>query len=170
MNINYKNIPIIYDIQPKNLWIPFGVAATCYVSTKLGYPLLTKLLAKCFPREDDHLPLAGYRTRIRRRIFDDIDNLYPCFADFVKNALPNNLHISVFIISVIQLKKSTSFSHLSTFDKTFKLAVTIPLMCCVLSASRTITAIVLNSISYRCRFYFVSHLLSKLARFVDPEN
>jgi hypothetical protein len=169
--MNIRNMPIIYDIPPKNLWVPFGAAAACYVSTKLGYPLVIKLLAKCFPREEDHLPLAKYRTRIRQRILDDIDNQYPCFAFFVKKVIPDNLHISAFIVSIIILKTSTRthFSGLSTFDKIFRLVAAIHVMCYILVVTRRITAEVIDSISYRCRFGFVSNLLSKLARIVDPD-
>ena len=170
MNIDYKNMPIIYDIKPKYVWIPLAAATSCLLFTKLGYPFLTKLLAKCFPLEENQQPLANYRTRIRREM-NNFSNLFPVFAHLIQVDIPDNLHISVFIISIIQLKQSTSFSNLPAHVNAFILATSIPFLCNVLTLGRTLTVVSLHLISDKCsRFSFVSSLLRKLAISIDTRN
>ena len=102
MNINYQNIPIIYDIPPNRLFIPIAAATFCY--------LLPLAIDRIFPYSlSASAPLHRLRGRIRYEVIENFYRRFPLPSYVIRVPIRDNLYITIFFLSIIQLKNKNLF-------------------------------------------------------------
>ena len=163
MNISFNHVPIIYDIEPKYFWIPFAAAAIAEV-VKISLPIL-------FPQQEDLLPLSTLRVGVRKTSENLLEKFFewePRGREPFTEDFPENLSINIFVVSIIQLKESTTFGNIrqDPVHVTYILACLMIFNSSIIIMTRIISGMVLSSAASKCPHPFTAQVLKESARFI----
>lgn len=160
LSIYKSQMPFIYDIPARDLWI----APTCAV----GAYVLPHLMRKIFPLKPDNGPLSTVRYQFAQ-VHRNMKVKQPGFYHFLHVDVKDNLHYSVFIVTLYVLKKENQDM------KNNKLVVLAGVLtsCIVGTFIRGITNIGFSSLAHLLRKYQLEKtaaVFQKLAVLIAPSE
>lgn len=151
-------IPFIYDIPPRSLWIAPVMAASSY--------LFLLILQKTFSLTPDNQPLSTYRTRVAQFYHGNIRFGHPDFYTFLHVHIKDNLPLAVFLVALYVLKESNKFLQTPAY-----MWFIIPPTCILLSVIRFIALKLFSGISQGLRarqFNRIAQMTSTIAVRIAP--
>lgn len=152
-------LPIIHDISPRQLCIPFAAAAGCY--------FLPLALDKIFsPATHFSTSIDSLRDKVRDG-WKDFGKKFSWAAHFVQVQVRDNLYLSVFAVAMLSLKANSPLSPLLSHGK-----FVIPLLlgCTALHISRLFIVKATALFANHCLSAEVAAKVNGLANRVAPST
>lgn len=139
MRIHLDQLPFIYDIQPRYLWVAPVIATGAY--------LLPFVIKKLFPLNPDNGLLSVHRTRFAQIHHHVVRYQHPHYYHFLHVVLKDNLPLAIFLVTLNVCKDMNK----SLRGEYLYMMVVIPVTCLILTVIRDIAEIALLEISRELR-------------------